>query len=1027
MRKTFLGFNEQQINKHFPFYLVFGQDLTITSQGAYVQKLFHSKLNTSLTRNFKILNLAKENMTFTTLCKLADKPVELISTNNSAIKLAGSFDHITSSNELIFIGTPTIHIGKKEAKKAPHAQRFTNNLSPERLSIPQQELDKYFTTAKPSSKAIDESAFGIVIMNVNGEIEWANQSMERTTGYSLQEMAGKRPRHVLYGKDSIHVPLDYVDSMTELREPFTFENLAYTKTGKKFWFRASVHPIINEENEITGRFSVLEDITDIKERENEIAQNNEMWRNAFESAGHGVWTHSYLDHTFIFSREFKKMLGYGPDEEFGTSEWSKAIHPDDLSEFLNEIFPKISRTNPKFVHEHRLMCKDGKYKHFATRAEITDWDANGAPIKSAGTLTDITERVIKDQQLKITTERLSSLIQHFSSGVILEDEHGNVLLSNEQFCTMFSIPLTPQQMVGVACAAALEQIAHIFRHPGQVIEDVRNLIAEKILVTDEQVELTDGRILQRDYIPIYHEAQYMGNLWKYRDITDQVNEQHKLLAQKEYYHKLLDQIPADITIFTHDHKYEFLNKSAVKNDELRHWMIGKNDYDYCELKKIDRKFADNRRDCFDKAVNSKQPQKIVEEQLNADGTLKYTVRVMHPYVNEQNIIEFVIGYGIDVTEQIRNERYAEVQEKRIRNLLEIINDGVVRCEEDGRINVFNRAFLKIMEINAEQQKEKLNFFDIVPEAAQQELIDKVNIVKRNGTIKTGMFSFTSALGSEKFIDYTITPVIRAEDAAFVVRLSDITDAVNRENNLNGIIEKEKDLNSAKSRFIHITSHELRTPLAIIQANTELLGMILNKEVPVSASLYPEKMLDRINKEVIIITDILNQLMMVSKIESGNVELAKERSCILAFVNGIKTDLYEPYTDGRTLIIESELQASALRFDKKLLRLAIVNILNNAFKYSAGKPSPILKLSRAEGNCIFEIQDFGIGIPENDKLNLFRSFYRATNVGIIQGTGLGLNVVDYAIKKHNGHISFKSEINQGSVFTISIPANDEDDE
>ena len=107
-------------------------------------------------------------------------------------------------------------------------------------------------------------------------------------------------------------------------------------------------------------------------------------------------------------------------------------------------------------------------------------------------------------------------------------------------------------------------------------------------------------------------------------------------------------------------------------------------------------------------------------------------------------------------------------------------------------------------------------------------------------------------------------------------------------------------------------------------------------------------------------------------------------------------------------------------DIRMLRYSIMNLLDNAFKYSPNKPAPILYISESDTEVIFAVKDFGIGIPEEEMKNMFKSFFRASNVGVIQGTGIGLTIVDYAVSKHSGRIELKSVPNVETTFTIFIP-------
>jgi signal transduction histidine kinase len=107
-------------------------------------------------------------------------------------------------------------------------------------------------------------------------------------------------------------------------------------------------------------------------------------------------------------------------------------------------------------------------------------------------------------------------------------------------------------------------------------------------------------------------------------------------------------------------------------------------------------------------------------------------------------------------------------------------------------------------------------------------------------------------------------------------------------------------------------------------------------------------------------------------------------------------------------------------DKKLLRPILTNLLSNAIKYSASDSQVDLELSCWDGHLIFQIKDRGIGIPAADQQQLFESFHRGSNVGDIQGTGLGLSVAKKFVDLHGGQINVASEVGLGTTFTVMLP-------
>jgi PAS domain S-box-containing protein len=360
-----------------------------------------------------------------------------------------------------------------------------------------------------------------------------------------------------------------------------------------------------------------------------------------------------------------------------------------------------------------------------------------------------------------------------------------------------------------------------------------------------------------------------------------------------------------------------------------------------------------------------------------------------------------------------------MQERRTRNLLEIINDGVIRFDRQGEILSSNPAFNKIMNIDQEQRS-GLNFFSLFNEKQKAILVEQLNELDDTKQPQYGVINYPLGNSELRHIDYMLSfASLTQEETFFVARFSDITEVVNKEKNLNYIIQKEKELNTSKSQFVRITSHELRTPLAIILSNAEILSL-LTSEPELSNPGMMCKSINRIVKEVNMMTEILNQLMIISKIEEGKIDFDPAEIEINDIIEEIKNEFFNPYKDGRVLQIDITANNLSLCCDRRLFRPAVMNLLTNAFKYSAGAQAPTICVAESNEAVLITVTDYGIGIPQGDVQHLFSPFFRASNVGVIQGTGLGLMVVEYAIKKHQGSIDFKSDVGKGTSFTLTFP-------
>ncbi|MCX6283728.1 MAG: GAF domain-containing protein, partial [Bacteroidetes bacterium] len=124
--------------------------------------------------------------------------------------------------------------------------------------------------------------------------------------------------------------------------------------------------------------------------------------------------------------------------------------------------------------------------------------------------------------LAAITIRLETLIKNLQSGILVEDQDRRIALINKWFCTMFGIPVEPEILLGSDCSNSAEQSKGMFTEPESFVSRIEKILRDKIAVNGEELELTDGRIFERDYIPIFLEGRFLGNLWQYRDITARI-------------------------------------------------------------------------------------------------------------------------------------------------------------------------------------------------------------------------------------------------------------------------------------------------------------------------------------------------------------------------------------------------------------------------------------------------------------------------------------------------------------------------
>lgn len=229
------------------------------------------------------------------------------------------------------------------------------------------------------------------------------------------------------------------------------------------------------------------------------------------------------------------------------------------------------------------------------------------------------------------------------------------------------------------------------------------------------------------------------------------------------------------------------------------------------------------------------------------------------------------------------------------------------------------------------------------------------------------------------------------------------------------LTKERELNNMKSQFVTIASHEFRTPLATILSSASLIGRYSRTEDEDKR----QKHVQRIKSTVSNLTEILNDFLSIGKLEEGRIHCIPVLTDLNEFCENLIEEIRGLCKEGQEMFVSYEGEANAW-LDKQLLRNVLFNLLSNAIKYSESEKSIFLRVKNWSGLVRIEVQDQGIGIPEQDQGHVFDRFFRANNAGNAQGTGLGLNIVQNYIDLMGGTVRFRSEVGAGSTFFVELP-------
>jgi len=235
------------------------------------------------------------------------------------------------------------------------------------------------------------------------------------------------------------------------------------------------------------------------------------------------------------------------------------------------------------------------------------------------------------------------------------------------------------------------------------------------------------------------------------------------------------------------------------------------------------------------------------------------------------------------------------------------------------------------------------------------------------------------------------------------------------------MQQMKEEEERRSDFIKMVSHELKTPVTSIKGYVQMLLMILSEE---NVEMFPVQIknsLFRIDHQVSRLTRLITEMLDLSRIETGQLELHNELFCINDLVKEAIDDI--SLTNPKHIIIIHPEFVCNIYGDKSRIEQVIINLVTNAIKYSGNSDTVEVRIREAANNNVaVSVKDYGIGIDVSEHKKIFERFYRVS--GRIEetyaGFGIGLFIANAIIERHNGTIALESEKGKGTVFTFTLP-------
>ena len=238
------------------------------------------------------------------------------------------------------------------------------------------------------------------------------------------------------------------------------------------------------------------------------------------------------------------------------------------------------------------------------------------------------------------------MVDETNSELVQRAAHGPKNPIKMDIFNPITIPIGKGIVGTVAKTGEAEIVSDTTKDKRYIVDDDnrRSEITVPIVLGDKVIGIIDSEHPEKDFFTKKH-------LRILTTVSSIVANRIDKLKERRFFEYILNNLPADVVVFNSRHEYVFINPVAVKNKKTREFLIGKTDYDYCVHKKIPKKLADRRRAKFNSVIKTKKTIQW-EEEVTHHGGREFVLRRMSPILNENNKINYVVGYGIDITERV---------------------------------------------------------------------------------------------------------------------------------------------------------------------------------------------------------------------------------------------------------------------------------------------------------------------------------------------------------------------------------------
>ncbi len=457
-----------------------------------------------------------------------------------------------------------------------------------------------------------------------------------------------------------------------------FERQRVRKDGKRIWVSTSARAVRNASGAVLYYEGTIEDITARKEAEEALLASRLKLSEAMDLARIVHWEVDPETGEFIFNDPFYALYGTTAEQEGGYrmsgEEYGKRfVHPDDMPIFRQTAETRLASTEREFLHdvEHRIVRRDGEVRHILARLHISK-DAAGRVTRYYGANQDVTDQKRAEEALALKTAFLEALVHSSCDGILVMDDERRKLFQNRRYIELRKLP---QEIADEKDDKnQLQYLLTTAKDPGQFVERIEYLYSHPYETGLDEIETTDGTILERYAAPVVRDGRYYGRIFTFHDVTDRKHGEDALRWETTFLQTLLNSSRDGLLVLDRQRQKVIVNRSMIDM-----WKIPEGDLDDEEMILHLMRTVEDPREFFEKiGLLHSRPDETVHMELELKEGIVLDA-YSSPVVGKENEHYGRIWTFRDITEQ-----------KRHRNILETLSatDGLTCIANRRRFDEF---------------------------------------------------------------------------------------------------------------------------------------------------------------------------------------------------------------------------------------------------------------------------------------------------------------------------------------------------